>query len=339
MVARQVAEVQLQVTAMQAQAEEQGHVAARAQAAEMQAQVAQMQVHAAQMQVHAAQMQIRATEMQGQAAEMQSSALSIRAQAATVSFAELTNTATNALTQAAAASNAGAAGAATADTGAASVRVEEIRGEAELGAERVSQGGDDGASSAAASVENARGSGGSAEQESTYTDGRHVVEHAPAASGSSLPETAAGSCSHLNAHHDSRVCLASWDVLCVEAYNGIVCEFATRKAASGMRVGTFEKAEHIPVRVVRNEHEHHSNVAETDAIRRKQEWPRRVVQFQRRQDLRLYEPRLFGLLGNRRVYAMLLCQSAPYEFNRDGSFGFGQRRAGADGSGREGYAT
>ena len=36
---------------MQLQAEEQGHVAARAQAAEMQAQVAQMQVHAAQMQV------------------------------------------------------------------------------------------------------------------------------------------------------------------------------------------------------------------------------------------------------------------------------------------------
>ena len=43
--------MQLQVSAMQTQAEEQGHVAARAQAAEMQAQVAQMQVHAAQMQV------------------------------------------------------------------------------------------------------------------------------------------------------------------------------------------------------------------------------------------------------------------------------------------------
>ena len=43
--------MQLQVSAMQAQAEEQGHIAARAQAAEMQAQVAQMQVHAAQMQV------------------------------------------------------------------------------------------------------------------------------------------------------------------------------------------------------------------------------------------------------------------------------------------------
>lgn len=93
-----VAEVQLQVSAMQVQAEEQGHVAARAQAAEMQAQVAQMQVHAAQMQVHAAQMQIRATEMQGQAAEMQASALSIRAQASTLSFAELTNTAANAIT-------------------------------------------------------------------------------------------------------------------------------------------------------------------------------------------------------------------------------------------------
>jgi nanoRNase/pAp phosphatase (c-di-AMP/oligoRNAs hydrolase) len=45
-------------------------------------------------------MQIRATEMQGQAAEMQASALNIRAQAATLSFAELTNTAANALTHA-----------------------------------------------------------------------------------------------------------------------------------------------------------------------------------------------------------------------------------------------
>ena len=106
-----VAEVQLQVTAMQAQAEDQGHVAARAQAAEMQAQVAQMQVHAAQMQVHAAQMQIRATEMQGQAAEMQASALSIRAQAATLSFAELTNTANTAIDNAAATNEAGTAAA------------------------------------------------------------------------------------------------------------------------------------------------------------------------------------------------------------------------------------
>jgi len=114
---------------MQVQAEEQGHVAARAQAAEMQAQVAQMQVHAAQMQVHAAQMQIRATEMQGQAAEMQASALSIRAQASTLSFADLTNTAANAMMPITGNVSSQEAGAAAAGSGPISAIEEQVAGE------------------------------------------------------------------------------------------------------------------------------------------------------------------------------------------------------------------
>lgn len=124
-----VAEVQIQVSAMQVQAEEQGHVAARAQAAEMQAQVAQMQVHAAQMQVHAAQMQIRATEMQGQAAEMQASALSIRAQASTLSFADLTNTAANAMMPTVGNVSSQEAGAAGGGSGPISAIEEQVAGE------------------------------------------------------------------------------------------------------------------------------------------------------------------------------------------------------------------